>query len=468
MLITILATVVVLGVLIFVHELGHFATAKLVGISVPRFSIGLGPKLIGFRRGETEYVISWIPLGGYVKMAGMEELEKLEGGPAEPRMTGALTTDDTGLEVKPPPAPGPREFESKSLPARTLVISAGVLMNLLFAVVVFAASALIWGVRTIAESRIGSVAEELLPEGTEALSRLPVGTQITSVNGEPVQDFRDLSTALAKTRGGPVLFEFSNHDAITVTLPRADSAKSNLLNAFEPAVRTDPVIGSVVANTPAQQAGLRAGDRILTANGDSVASWQQFVSDVEESPGQPLVLELLRNQERLTITVTPEARDLRGVVNYGRLGVFPRDRPESKLPREKPGVAGAVAYGFAETWGVVALTVDFLGDLFTGGASPRSVGGPIQIGQLSGQVARMGLEAFLSFMALFSVNLAVLNLLPIPVLDGGHLMFLAVEAVRGRALSLEQRMRLSQVGFVIVLAIMVWAVANDVLRLFGL
>jgi regulator of sigma E protease len=468
MLITILATIVVLGVLIFVHELGHFATAKLVGISVPRFSIGLGPKMVGFRRGETEYVISWIPLGGYVKMAGMEELEKLEGGPAEPRVSGTLTAGDTGLEVKPPPPPGPREFESKSLPARTLVISAGVLMNLLFAVIVFAASALIWGVRAIAESRVGNVAEEALPEGTEALSRLPVGTHITAVNGESVSDFRDLSTSLAKTRGGPVAFEFSNHPAITVTVPRADSARSNLLGAFEPAVRTDPVIGSVVANTPAQQSGLRAGDRILTVNGNSVESWQHFVADVEQSPGQPLTLEVLRNQERLTINVTPESRDLRGQVTYGRLGVYPRDRPESRLPREKPGFAGAVAYGFSETWSVIALTVDFLGDLFTGGASPRSVGGPIQIGQLSGQVARMGMEAFLSFMALFSVNLAVLNLLPIPVLDGGHLMFLAVEAIRGRALSLEQRMRLSQVGFVIVLAIMVWAVANDVLRLFGL
>jgi len=132
------------------------------------------------------------------------------------------------------------------------------------------------------------------------------------------------------------------------------------------------------------------------------------------------------------------------------------------------GVFGAIEYGFVQTWDVVALTVDFLRDLFTGAASPRIVGGVIQIGHLSGQVVRMGPEAFLGFMALFSVNLAVLNLLPIPVLDGGHLVFLAFEAVRRRPLSIQQRMRASQVGFVIVVAIMVWAVANDVLRLFGL
>ena len=186
MLITILATIVVLGVLIFVHELGHFVAAKLVDIEVPRFSIGLGPKLIGFRRGETEYVISWLPLGGYVKMAGMEELEKLEGGPtAQPTITGTGTAGDLGVEVETPQQARPRDFEAKSLLARTFVISAGVLMNILFAIVVFAASARIWGVQAISDTRIGNVTEELLPEGTEALARLPAGTRIVSVGGDP-------------------------------------------------------------------------------------------------------------------------------------------------------------------------------------------------------------------------------------------------------------------------------------------
>src|SRR5688572_18478428 len=154
MLITILATIVVLGVLIFVHELGHFAAAKLVNIEVPRFSIGLGPKLIGFRRGETEYVISWLPLGGYVKMAGMEEMEAIEGGPTKkPVVTGAGTAVDLGLEVEDKREARPRDFESKSLPARTLVISAGVLMNTVFAFLVFALSALVWGVRVTPEAR---------------------------------------------------------------------------------------------------------------------------------------------------------------------------------------------------------------------------------------------------------------------------------------------------------------------------
>src|SRR5262245_22043473 len=217
---TILAMIVLLGVLIFVHELGHFVTAKLVDIEVPRFSIGLGPKLVGFRRGETEYVISWLPLGGYVKMAGMEEMEKLEGGPSEPKVSGTLTTDDTGVEIKTPRQAGPRDFESKSLLARTLVISAGVLMKLLFPMVVFSASALVWGVQKIPEARIGNINEEELPAGTEALARVPIGTRIVSVNNDPVQDFRDLRTAIFKAGSGPLTFAFENVPPITITVPK--------------------------------------------------------------------------------------------------------------------------------------------------------------------------------------------------------------------------------------------------------
>jgi regulator of sigma E protease len=138
------------------------------------------------------------------------------------------------------------------------------------------------------------------------------------------------------------------------------------------------------------------------------------------------------------------------------------------LPREDRGFVAAVGHGFAETWQMMTLTVDFLGGLFTGRQSPRDVGGPLLIGELSGQFARAGLEAFLTFMALFSVNLAILNLLPIPVLDGGHLVFLAIEGIRGKALSIEQRMRLTQVGLVIIVGIMVWALGNDLLRFFGI
>jgi regulator of sigma E protease len=469
MLITILATIVVLGVLIFVHELGHFVTAKMVDIEVPRFSIGLGPKLIGFRRGETEYVISWLPLGGYVKMAGMEEMEKLEGGPtAKPTVTGTGTAMDLGVEVETPREAGPRDFESKSLPARALVISAGVIMNILFAVILLSISGMIWGVESIADSRVGDVTEEYLPEGTEALAAIPRGARVISIGGETVNDFRDLRGAIAKAGRAPVEFSFDVGQPITVRIPQNDSAKAALMNAFSPAVDIEPVLGAVDPGRPAARAQLKAGDRVTRVNDVAIKTWQDFAAQIESQPGRPLRIEVERAGRVITTTVTPETRDLRGVSQYGRLGVSARRSAASAVPRERLGLISGIAYGFEETWNVVVMTVDFLRDLFTGNASARSVGGPIQIGQLSGRVVRMGAEAFLGFMAFFSINLAVLNLLPIPVLDGGHLMFLAVEGIRGRALSIEQRMRASQVGFVIVLMIMVWAVANDVLKLFGL
>ena len=469
MLITILATAVVLGVLIFVHEFGHFSAAKLVDIEVPRFSIGLGPKMIGFTRGETEYVICWLPLGGYVKMAGMEEMEAIEGGPSKkPQITGAGTASDLGVEVEEKKDARKRDFESKSLPARTLVISAGVIMNIIFAFVVFAVSSLVWGVQVSPPAKIGGIAEELLPKGTESLSSLPPGTMISGVGSQSVQTFHDLEYAIAKVSPGPLEFRFANHAPITVNLQSGDSVRASLVAAFEPAVRTPPAIGEIVKNSPAQKGGLQPGDRVLSAAGEAVMTWQQLVGIVEQYGGKSLPLVVQRGQQKLDITVVPEAKSLSGKRTYGRLGVYPSMSVSDALPRERPGVIGAIKSGASRTWDVVTLTAGFLWDLITRKASPRNLGGPILIGQLSGRVVRAGLEAFLGFMALFSVNLAVLNLLPIPVLDGGHLMFLAVEAVRGRALSIEQRMRLSQVGFIIVVAIMVWAVANDVLRLFGI
>jgi regulator of sigma E protease len=437
MLITILATAVVLGVLIFVHELGHFTAAKLVDIEVPRFSIGLGPKVIGFTRGETEYVICALPLGGYVKMAGTEEMEMIEGGGSKkPHVTGAGTAVDLGVETEDKRTARPRDFESKSLPARTLVISAGVIMNLIFALVVFTVSSLVWGVQVSPPAKIGAVAEELLPKGTEALAALPSGTVITGIGRTNVQDFRDVEIAIAKVSPGNLEFRFANHEPLTINLPAGDSVRASLVAAFEPAVKTPPAVGEIVKNSAAQRGGLQPHDRVLTAAGQSVNTWQQLVGVVEQYGGKPLPLVVQRGQQQLAITVTPEAKTLGNKRTYGRLGVYPEMSVQDALPRQRPGVGGAIKAGASRTWDVVTLTAGFLWDLITRKASARNVGGPILIGQLSGRVVRAGLEAFLGFMALFSVNLAVLNLLPIPVLDGGHLMFLAVEAVGGRGRSL--------------------------------
>jgi regulator of sigma E protease len=458
MLTTILATIVVLGVLIFVHELGHFMTAKAVDIEVPKFSIGFGPRIIGFTRGETEYVISLLPLGGYVKMAGMEDMEQIEGADspetAEARRTGG---------------PRPRDFDSKPLWARALVISAGVIMNLLFAIVVFATIALIWGVPTVPEARIGGISEELLPPGTEQLVEVPFGERVTRVGDYPVTTMQDLRIGLLRARGGaPIEIGFETIAPITIQLSAADTLRAALSVAFEPVRDIPPVLGEVTRDGAAAAGGLQSGDRVVRAGGRDIETWQQLVTVIEANPGTPVPFEVRRNGDVIRLEVTPELRRLETGHEYGRIGVGASPSASGGLPREDAGVLTAVRHGAGETWQMARLVVDFLGGLFSGRQSARDVGGPIMIGELSGQFARAGAEAFLSFMALFSVNLAVLNLLPIPVLDGGHLVFLGIEAIRGRPLSMEQRMRFTQVGFVIIVGIMVWALGNDLLRAFGI
>jgi regulator of sigma E protease len=448
--ITILATILILGVLIFVHELGHFATAKWVDIEVPRFSIGLGPKMIGFTRGETEYVIAWLPLGGYVRMAGMDDMEALEGGEHD-----AETARSSG-----------RDFESKSLPARALVISAGVIMNMLFAWLVFAVIAMVWGVRQTPAAVVGDVNEDFLTEETAALLDVPIGGRITAVNGRTVEDWRGVEAGILASDDS-LRFTFEGGQAIAVPVPAGDTARSELYNAVRPRVELPAVADTVVPGSAAERAGLLEGDRVVSVAGQPVAGWQEMVAAVEPRPGEAVDVVVERDGERVTLTLTPDATPVEAAPGrtVGRIGVGPS---AAAFPRDRLGPLAALGHGAERTGQVTALIVGYLGGLFTGDESPRDVGGPILIYQISEQMVQVGLEAVLDFMALFSINLAILNLLPIPILDGGQLLFLAVEGIRGRALSVEQRMRLSQVGLVMVVAIMVWALANDVLRLFGL
>ncbi|MCI0435071.1 MAG: RIP metalloprotease RseP [Gemmatimonadetes bacterium] len=473
MLTTILAAAVVLGVLIFVHELGHFLTAKLVDIEVPRFSIGFGPRVFGFRRGETEYVISALPLGGYVKMAGMEEMEDIEGKDPRPRAPETDTATAAAAAAATDPSTGvrrerrPRDFESKSLAARTLVISAGVIMNLLFAYVVFTLVGLFWGAPRVPESVIGNIVEERLPEGAGALMELPRGVRLVGVGNDAVADFTDLQIALSTARAGPIELRFADHPAVTIDVPSSDSARQTLIAAFEPVAAGDAVLDGVTEGGPADAAGLQAGDRILSADGIAVESWQDFGSAIEKAAGRPLPVVVLRGVDTLSLTVTPEARTFDGVHYFGRIGVSARPSP-FLIPRERLGPLRALGFGASETWRWTRLTVDVLAGIFSGRVSARSVGGPILITQISGEAARAGLEAFLNFMALLSVNLAVLNILPIPVLDGGHLVFLGIEAIRGRPVSVQQRVRLTRVGMALIIALMAFAVGNDIVRWIGL
>ncbi|HUF49436.1 MAG TPA: RIP metalloprotease RseP [Longimicrobiales bacterium] len=473
MLTTVLATLVVLGVLIFVHELGHFMTAKWVDIEVPRFSIGFGPKVFGFRRGETEYVISLLPLGGYVKMAGMEEMEAIEGGAvnvgehaADAVNVGEHAADAVEHVDAHEKAHRPRDFESKSLPARALVISAGVIMNMLFAFVVFSIIVGIWGVEGDPGTRVGGIREELLPAEATGLLEIQPGSRVAAVNGRPVTTRSELNFELMRARAGETTLTFDAGDTLRFSLPSRDEHRLNAIAALEIFTDIRPVIGQVIGNGPGRDAGLQRGDTIVAVAGQPVTSWQDFVALIERRPGIAVPLVIARAGQRLDLVVTPEERVLDNGLRIGRVGVGPLDTP--LLPRERVSASHAIREGAAQTWGVTAATLDLLSGMFTGRQSARSLGGPIMIGQLSGQFARAGIEQFLSFMAVLSISLAILNMLPIPVLDGGHLVFLAIEGVRGRPLSYQSRMRLTQIGFLLIILLMVWAVGNDVLRVLGI
>jgi regulator of sigma E protease len=444
-LLTLVSFLVVIGVLIFVHELGHLLAAKAVDIEVPRFSIGFGPRIAGFRKGETEYVISALPLGGYVRMAGMEDTSALEGGAEAEHV------------------PSPRDFDAKPLWARAIVISAGVFMNFLFAVIVLAGVAFFYGEPLNPTTRVSVAAEEA---ATTPLAAVPLGAELVAVGETPVSTWNDVAAALSDSPAGPITLRFADAAPVQLDLPAGDSARRALLAPLQP--YTQAVIGEVTTGSPAARAGLQSGDLILSAAGQEVRTWRDFVEIVRARPGESIDLLVQRGEEQRTLTaVAGTERELNADmerVAIGRLGVA----PEHQIVYRRMPLGSAVIYGAETTWGTSAMIVGLVGDLLTGQASPRSLGGPLAIGQLSGQAARYGAEMFFQWMALLSINLAVLNLLPIPVLDGGQLLFIGVEAVRGRPLSIEQRIRLSHFGLILVVGIMVWAITNDFLRFFGI
>jgi len=343
---------------------------------------------------------------------------------------------------------------------RAIVISAGVIMNMLFAFLVYSAMAVIWGVGIQPEARLGRIDAEALPRGAAAIADVPLGSRIVGVGERQVSTWIDVQNALALSPPGPLTLRLAGGEAIALDLPEDDEDRADLIGALSPAV--EPVVGIVMEGEPADRAGVRIGDRVVSVDGEPTPLWEDMVEAVSSRPGQAISMVVERDGARRELRLTPEPT-LRVTgsdsTTVGLIGIG---------LEERPGPLGALAHGARETWRWTAFTLDVLRGLVTGGVSARNVGGPILIGQLSGQVARAGLEPLLAFMALLSINLAVFNLLPIPILDGGQLVFLAVEAVRGRALSIEQRIRFSQLGMVVLMALIVLVMANDILRLLGI
>ncbi|HEY8195603.1 MAG TPA: RIP metalloprotease RseP [Gemmatimonadales bacterium] len=453
MLLTVLALIVVLGVLIFVHEAGHFLAAKWAGIYVHRFSLGLGPPIpwLTFRRGETEYTVSWLPLGGYVKMASKEEdigSSALEGG------------------APPVQVPPDRMFEAKPVWVRMLVILAGVTMNALFAWAVFTFLAYKNGREIDPVTTVGKVVEELVPPGAEALKEIKPGSQIVRINGDSVKSWDEVVSSIINTPDPEVRIDLAGGSTVVVPIhPDALEERAKAAQALQP--HRKPIIDSLVADKPAARAGLRSGDIILEVNGTPIREWYELLDTVQASAGRTVTITAARGGEQRTFTLQPYVDSIPtadGKIRVvGRIGAGVRD----DAIRQKFTLGEAIAEGGQATLEASTQIFRAVRGLFSGRISGRTVGGPILIGQLAGQSARRGLDTFLGFMALISINLAVLNLLPIPVLDGGQFLFLLAEAVIRRPLPMKLRERLTTVGLVLILLLMGLAFSNDIRRVLG-
>ncbi|MBT9137789.1 MAG: putative zinc metalloprotease [Syntrophomonadaceae bacterium] len=427
----IIPIVFVLGILIFFHELGHLMMAKKLGVRVEKFSFGFGKKLFGFKIGDTEYLVSAFPLGGYVKMAG-DDPEKLKGSP--------------------------EEFFSRSVRGRIAIVAAGPVMNLLL-VFFFMTLVGIVGFRLpVHENIVGMVEEGSPAENAE----IRIGDRIISVGGQSITDWH----ALGIVREGilkaeekilpPTVAVIIEREGETIVkeLPLKESW------GIEPYISAK--IGRVLPGMPAHRQGLMDGDKIIAVNNQSIISWQGLSGRIHESPGEHLILTIEREGEIFNLDIIPFSHELPDRKIIGLIGIEP---PMADYRVVRLGAFEAVSAGISTSISQLGMIYRGLWQLISQPAQMReAVGGPILIAQLAAEHAKAGVDQLILFIALLSNVLVVMNLLPIPVLDGGHILFFSIEGLRKRPLPLKVQNVLQQVGLSILVLLMLFTFVNDTLR----
>ena len=441
------AFIVALGVLITVHEFGHFWVARRCGVRVERFSIGFGKAL--WRRTDklgTEYVIALIPLGGYVKMLD----ERAE-----------------------PVAPELRHYavNNKTVGQRAAIIAAGPIANFLFAIFAY------WLVFIIGVPGVRPVVGEITPNSIAAQAQIQPGTELKAVDGIETPDWDAVRLQLVAKIG-------DEHTTLSVAQFGSNQRQDKTLDlrqwAFEPdkedpvsslgirprGPQIEPVLSEVQVNSAASKAGLQAGDRIVKVNGQPLTQWMTFVTLVRDNPDKPLALDIERQGSSLSLTLTPDSKQVNGKAE-GFAGVVPKVIPlpdEYKTVRQY-GPFSAVLEASDKTWQLMKLTVSMLGKLITGDVKLNNLSGPISIAQGAGMSAEFGVIYYLMFLALISVNLGIINLFPLPVLDGGHLLFLAIEKLKGGPVSERVQDFSYRIGSILLVLLMGLALFNDFSRL---
>ena len=430
---SILAFVFVLGVLIFVHELGHFMMARRIGVRVLTFSLGFGPKLIAVKRGDTEYCISAIPLGGYVKMAGEN--------PDDAR-TGASD-----------------EFLSKSKWQRFQVLVMGPVMNLALAVIVMAV-VLYQGAPAPAFMQQPAVVGSVLDQSSLKAAGLQPGDHIVSVDGDRVGTWEEfLNAVAAKSKRKVALHVVRGGQELDLSFVPAGTGKYDLVNLDSLAILPimHPQITSLQREAPAYEAGLRPGDVVMAAAGERDITNKRLIEVIKAHEGQSINLEIKRDGNILQVPVTP--RKITDTVMIGaQLSGF-------EMRTIEPGMFEAFKMSLDQNWTWAKMIVQTLGGLFTRHTSVKQLMGPVAIADLSGMAAEQGMIQLFSLMAMISLNLGLLNLMPIPVLDGGHIAILAMEGVSRRDFSMKVKEKMLLAGFVLLLMLMVTVIYNDLTRI---
>ncbi|MGI8917123.1 MAG: RIP metalloprotease RseP [Pyrinomonadaceae bacterium] len=442
----ILAFIFILGAAVVLHEFGHFIVAKLFKIRVETFSVGFGPRLFGRKWGQTDYRVSAIPLGGYVKLGGDESNAPIEGAGAQD-------------------IPDHERFNLRPRWQRILVALAGPVMNVLTALAIPLAGALMYGI----PATPAPVVDALSRGGAAEKAGMQVGDRIVSFNGHeyPKWDTIRGDGLLSPGQALPVVVERNGQRValtITPTAHTEDGETAGFLD-FVPDYGDVPVVvRKVEPGTPAAEAGLQSGDRVMAIGGQSVGSAEQVTQFILEHKGQPITLTVNRGGQQLDITATP--RKLSD--GRERLGFT----PDEEIPLQKVGLGAGISYAVNANLEILRLTGKALGQVFTGQRSARNtVSGPIGIyNAAAASVERLGWAGVFGMLGFLSLNLGIFNLLPIPVLDGGAIFLLLIEgllATVGLSLSVTVRERIQQVGFVMVLLLMVFVISNDVLKLFS-
>jgi regulator of sigma E protease len=428
---TILAFAIVFGVLVFVHEFGHFFMAKLVGVNVETFSFGYGKRLFGYKMGGTDYRISLVPMGGYVKFSGDEALE--------------------GIKQNTEPKPG--DFQSAKRWQRFLVILMGPVMNVALAVLILAFINMV-GVYVPEYQSQAPVIGWIEPGSPAQKADLVVGDEILSINDKKTATWSDVELAVGTKPDRTINIKVKREDGVdyvdllTESRTRFDMGYAGFFG------RILTQVNAVTANSPAEKAGLKPGDVILAID-NSPAYLYRFIETLEKNPGKELDIKIQRNEAIIDLKVTPRKEG-----NVGKIGIM----HGAKSIMRKYGFFSAFAQSYKDNWKMISAVMDFLKDLITGKASTRQLGGPIEIANVSYAFFRMGFLPLMSFIAFISLQLGVVNLFPVPVFDGGQILVLSLEGVFRRDFNPKVKQVLMQIGFAIFIFLMVFIILNDIAK----